>query len=404
MFFPDVNEAQNIFDLREMAKRKIPKWLFEFVDRGTEEEVALANNRSAFERIQLNPRILVDVSGRSLSTTVFGKEHKLPIANAPTGAAGVMCYDGEVVLAQAAKEAGVPFSLGTGSITSMERIAGEVGGTLWMQLYMWADRSLSHQMIRRAAGNGFEALLVTVDGVVAGNREYNRRNGYKVPFQYTRKNTLDVLTHPRWLLGTLMRFYLNGGMPHRVNYPDQFKGKITADYGGNHLTRTDSLNWDDLKALRDVWPNKLVVKGLLHPDDAEKSLEYGVDGIIVSNHGGRNCDAAPASIEMLPEIVKAVGHKTTIMLDSGVRRGSDVVKALALGAKMVLLGRGPLYGTAAGGYAGAKRFFDLYRGEISRALAQIGCNRISEITREHIRMPQDAAPQPAPPVSQRAAA
>ena len=171
MFFPNVDDAQNIFDLREMAKQRIPKWLFEFVDRGTEEEIALRNNREAFERIKFLPRMLVDVSERALETTLFGKTHKMPIGIAPTGAAGMMWYKGELELARAARDSGVPFSLATGSITSMEEIAGEVGGTLWMQLYMWADRRLSHQLVKRAEKAGFEALLVTVDGAVAGNRE-----------------------------------------------------------------------------------------------------------------------------------------------------------------------------------------------------------------------------------------
>jgi (S)-mandelate dehydrogenase len=385
MIFPKVEDAQNIFDLRDMAKRRLPKWLFEFVDRGTEDEVALRNNREAFERIQFRPRMLVDVSGRKLDTTLYGKEHKMPIGIAPTGAAGMMWYKGELALARAAKAAGIPFSLATGSITSMEEISGEVGGTLWMQLYMWADRKLSHQLVRRASAAGFEALLVTVDGAVAGNREYNRRNGFSVPFKYNSKNTLDVVSHPRWMLGTLGRYIASGGLPERVNFPDELKGKITTAYGGNKETRSDSLNWDDLKALRDIWPGKLLVKGLLHPDDAAKSVEHGADGVIVSNHGGRNCDAAPSPIEVLPDIVKAVGHKTTIVFDSGVRRGSDVVKALALGAKMVLIGRSTLYGTAAAGEAGAARALDIYRGEISRGLANISCNKVSEIGPHHIQ-------------------
>jgi isopentenyl diphosphate isomerase/L-lactate dehydrogenase-like FMN-dependent dehydrogenase len=379
-----MEDAHNIFDLRDMAKRRLPKWLFEFVDRGTEEEVALRNNREAFERIKLVPRMLVDVSGRKLDTTVFDKEFKMPIGIAPTGAAGMMWYRGELELARAAKAAGIPFSLATGSITSMEQVAGEVGGTLWMQLYMWADRRLSHQVVRRAAAAGFEALLVTVDGVVAGNREYNKRNGFSVPFKYNSRNTVDVLSHPRWMLGVLGRYIANGGMPTRANFPAELSGKITTAYGGDKNTRSDSLSWDDLKALRDIWPGKLLVKGLLHPDDAERALEYGANGIIVSNHGGRNCDAAPSPIEVLPDIVKAVGDRTTILFDSGVRRGSDVVKALALGAKMVLIGRSTLYGTAAGGEAGARRALEIYRGEISRSMAQIMCNKISEIGPQHV--------------------
>jgi (S)-mandelate dehydrogenase len=396
-----VEDALNIFDLREIAKRRLPKWLFEFVDRGTEEEVALRNNREVFERIKLLPRMLVDVSGRELDTTIFGKEHKMPIGIAPTGAAGMMWYKGELELARAAKAAGIPFSLATGSITPMEQVAAEVGGTLWMQLYMWADRSLSHQVVRRAAKAGFEALLVTVDGVVAGNREYNRRNGFQIPFKYNSRNTTDVLMHPRWMLNVLARYIAHGGMPTRANFPKELQTNITREYGGDKRTRSDSLCWDDLKALRDIWPNKLVVKGILHPDDAEKCLEYGADGISVSNHGGRNCDAAPSPIEVLPDIVKAVGDRTTILFDSGIRRGSDVVKALALGAKMVLIGRSTLYGTAAAGEAGAKRALDIYRGEISRSMAQIACNKVSEIGRQHValqhellteRQMQEAAP------------
>jgi isopentenyl diphosphate isomerase/L-lactate dehydrogenase-like FMN-dependent dehydrogenase len=310
----------------------------------------------------------------------------MPIGIAPTGAAGMMWYQGELELARAAKAAGVPFSLATGSITSMEKISGEVGGTLWMQLYMWADRRLSHQLVKRASAAGFEALLVTVDGAVAGNREYNRRNGFSIPFKYNSKNTTDVLMHPGWMIRVLGRYIANGGMPQRVNFPAELQQKITTAYGGNKETRSDSLNWDDLKALRDIWPGKLLVKGLLHPDDASKSLEYGADGIIVSNHGGRNCDMAPSPIEVLPAIVKAVGDRTTIIMDSGIRRGSDVVKALALGAKFCLVGRSTLYGTAAAGEAGAARALDIYRGEISRSMAQVSCNRISEIGPQHVWM------------------
>jgi isopentenyl diphosphate isomerase/L-lactate dehydrogenase-like FMN-dependent dehydrogenase len=361
--------------------------LFEFVDRGTEDEVALRDNREAFERIKFLPRMLVDVSGRNPETQLFGKTHKMPIGIAPTGAAGMMWYHGELELARAAKDAGVPFSLATGSITSMETIAEKVGGTLWMQLYMWADRRLSHQLVKRAEAAGFEALLVTVDGAVAGNREYNKRNGFSVPFKYNSKNTADVLMHPRWMLGTLGRYIVNGGMPQRVNFPKELQGSITTAYGGNKETRADSLSWDDLKALRDIWPHKLLVKGLLHPDDAERSVEYGADGVIVSNHGGRNCDAAPSPIDVLPDIVRAVGDRTTVVFDSGVRRGSDVVKALALGAKFVLVGRSTLYGTAVAGYDGAKRALDIYRGEISRAMANVSCNRIEEIGPQHVALP-----------------
>ena len=404
MPFANVDDAQNIFDLREMAKRRLPRWLFEWLDRGTEDEVALRGNREAFEGIRLVPRSLVNVSGRSLETTLFGKTHKLPIGIAPTGAAGLLRYQGELDVARAARDAGIPFSLATGSITSMEKIAGEAGGTLWMQLYMWPDRELSLDLVRRARSSGFEALLVTVDGVVDGNREYNKRNGFTVPFRYNRKNALDVLAHPGWLVNVLLRYLANGGMPRRENYPEVLRRtKITTGYANSEATKTDSLDWDDLKALRDAWPGKLLVKGILHPDDAERCVEHGADGVVISNHGGRNCDVAPAPIEVLPQIVAAVGHKTTVIMDSGIRRGTDVVKALALGAKMVLIGRSTLYGVVAAGEAGARRALDIYRSEIGRTMAQIGCNSIDEIDASRVLgSPGEGVHRGAPPLQKTA--
>jgi (S)-mandelate dehydrogenase len=217
-----------------------------------------------------------------------------------------------------------------------------------------------------------------------------------VPFKYNRKNTTDVLMHPGWMIRVLGRYLANGGMPTRVNFPAELQTKITREYGGNKETRADSLNWDDLKALRDIWPGKLLVKGLLHPDDASKSVDLGADGVIVSNHGGRNCDAAPSPIDVLADIVKAVGDRTTVLMDSGVRRGSDVVKALALGAKMVLIGRSTLYGTAAAGERGAKRALDIYRGEMSRGMAQISCNTVAEIGPQHVMVESGWRDLPAP--------
>ena len=377
-----VDDAYNIFDLRDKARARVPKWLFEFVDRGTEDEVALRNNREAFERIKLKPRVLKDVSGRDPSISLFGKTHKLPIAIAPTGAAGMLWYEGELALARAAKAAGIPFTLATGSITSMERVAAEVGGTLWMQLYMFADRKMSLELVKRAADAGFEALLVTVDTAVSGNREYNHRNGFSVPFAYNSRNTLDVLTHPRWLCSVLLHYLLTTGMPNRENFPEALRKKITSGFGEQKAARNDSLNWDDMKMLRDHWPGKLLAKGILHPDDARLAVANGADGVVVSNHGGRCLDATMAPIDALPEIVAAVGDRATVIMDSGIRRGSDVVKALALGAKAVLIGRSTLYGTAAAGEAGAARAIQIYREEIGRVMALCGCTSVEQLTRE----------------------
>jgi len=380
--------AYNIFDLREIAQRRLPKGIFEFVDRGSEDEVALRNNRSAFDRIKLKPRTLVDVSGRSQEITLFGHKHKMPIAIAPTGTAGLMWYHGEIELARAAAAAGIPFTLATGSMTAMETVAEQAGGRLWFQLYMWPDRSLSHKLVERAKAAGYEALVVTVDGAVSGNREYNLRNGFTIPFSFGRRNVTDVLMHPRWLLGVLTRYLLTTGMPRYENYPSELRNRITAQPMGRSMMKNDSLNWDDLRALRKMWPHTLIVKGILHPQDAVLAADCGADGVIVSNHGGRNLDSSMAPIEVLPEIVDAAGKRITVIVDSGFRRGSDVVKALALGAKAVLIGRPTLYGTAAGGEAGAARAIAIFREEIDRVLALLGCRSVAELGQDCLVLPE----------------
>jgi isopentenyl diphosphate isomerase/L-lactate dehydrogenase-like FMN-dependent dehydrogenase len=382
--------AYNIADLREMALRRVPKGMFEFVDRGTEDEVALRNNRAAFERIKLRPRTLVDVSGRSQEVTLFGNKQKMPIAIAPTGTAGLMWHEGEIALARAAAEAGIPFTLATGSMTAMEKVAEQAGGRLWFQLYLWPDRSLSHKLVERAKAAGYEALVVTVDGAVSGNREYNLRNGFTIPFSFGRRNVTDVLMHPRWLSGVLARYVLTTGMPRYENYPSELKHRITARPMGKSMLRNDSLNWDDLRALRKMWPHALIVKGILHPQDAVLAADCGADAVIVSNHGGRNLDSSMAPLEALPEVVDAAGKRITVMVDSGFRRGSDVVKALALGAKAVLIGRPTLYGTAAGGEAGAARAIAIFREEIDRVLALLGCQNVAELGHDYLVLPPAA--------------
>jgi L-lactate dehydrogenase (cytochrome)/(S)-mandelate dehydrogenase len=382
-----VAKAYNIFDLRKMALKRVPKGLFEFVDRGTEDEVSLRNNRAVFERIRLKPRVLAGVSNRTQEITLFGKTHKMPIVIAPTGTAGLMWYEGEIALARAAAEAGIPFTLATGSMTAMEKVAQEAGGTLWFQLYMWPDRSLSHKLVERARAAGYEALVVTVDGVVPGNREYNLRNGFTIPFTFTRGNITDVLLHPRWLFGVLVRYLLTTGMPRYQNYPTDVRYRITAGPMGRSSMRNDSINWDDLRALRKLWPHRLLVKGLLHPQDAVTAADCGADGVIVSNHGGRNLDTAISPIEVLPEVVDAVGRRVAVLVDSGFRRGTDVVKALAMGAHAVMIGRSTLYGVAAGGEEGARRAIALFRGEIDRVIALLGCNRVAELSAEHLHAP-----------------
>ena len=375
----DKLKAYNIFDLRDQALKRVPKGLFEFCDRGTEDEVSLRNNRAVFDRIRFKPRTLVDVSKRSLETTIFGNKHKMPMVIAPTGTAGLMWFEGELALARAAKEAGIPFTLATGSMTAMERVANEVGGELWFQLYLWPERRYSHELVERAKVAGFKALVMTVDGASAGNREYNIRNGFTIPFTYSRRAVVDMLRHPRWLASVMLRYLMTTGMPVYRNYPAELMAKLTAGPMGRSSLRTDSLNWSDLDALRKLWPGKLIVKGILDPEDALKAVEHGADGIDVSNHGGRNLDGIISPIEVLPQIVEAVGKRATVFCDSGFRRGSDVVKALALGADAVMVGRSTLYGVAVGGYEGAARALEIYREEIRRVMALLGVNSLSEL-------------------------
>ncbi len=297
--------AYNIADLREMARRRLPKGIFEFVDRGAEDEVSLRNNRAAFERIKLMPRVLVDVSQRSQEITLFGQRQKMPIAIAPTGAAGIMWHEGEIAVARAAAAAGIPFTLATGSMTAMEKVVAQAGGRLWFQLYMYADRSLSHQIAERAKAAGFEALIVTVDSPVFSNREYNLRNNFTMPMSYTVRNVTDVLTHPRWLAGVLMRYLLTTGMPRYENYPSEVKARITAQPMGRALKLNDSLTWDDVRVLRKLWPRTLMVKGLLHPQDAVFAADCGAD--VVTIQCNWFCDPSEEAVFLAPlEIVSGV--------------------------------------------------------------------------------------------------
>jgi isopentenyl diphosphate isomerase/L-lactate dehydrogenase-like FMN-dependent dehydrogenase len=377
-------------DLREAARRRLPRGLFEFMDRGNEDEVAMRENRAALERIKLRPRVLVDVSKRSQEITLFGQRQKMPIIVAPTGSAGLAWYEGEIALARAAAAFGVPFTLAAGSMTALERLPAEAGGTLWFQFYMWPDRSLSHQLIARARDAGFEALVFTVDTPVAPGREYNLRNGFTIPFRFTRRNVTDVLMHPRWLLGVLGRYLVTTGMPRYMNFPPHTQTRITSLPMGRSTALNDTVTWDDVRELRKLWPRKLILKGIQHPRDAVLAADCGADAVVLSNHGGRVLDASGAPILALPEVVDAVKKRITVIVDSGFRRGADVVKALALGADAVMVGRAPLHGTASAGEAGARRALQIYRDEIDRVLALLGCPGVAGLTPEHVIMPPGA--------------
>jgi (S)-mandelate dehydrogenase len=384
-----LDRCYNIADLRRVAEKRLPKGVFDYIDKGTEDMTSLAGNRGAFADIKLLNKVVTDISNVQLESQIFGKPASLPMAIAPTGTAGIAWYEGEFELAKAAAAAGVPFTLATGSNTPMEKLANEAGGRLWMQLYMWKEKDLSDDLVKRAARNGFEALLWTVDIGHGSNREHNLRNGFSTPYVLNTRSVIDMLRHPTWL-GTVMgRYFMNGGMPKHVNYPPGYQMPITGNVaklrstGKNPITRrADMVSWDDVDRLRDIFPGKLLIKGVMRPDDAEKAIEHGVDGIVVSNHGGRNMDSAPPTIAVLPGIVKAVGGRMTVIVDSGVRRGSDIVKCLALGADAVLAGRATLYGTAAGGEAGAVKAINILKDEMKRTMAYVGTQRTADISQD----------------------
>ena len=379
-------KALNIEDLRRMAKRRLTKALFEFIDRGSEDDIALRHNRAALERIKLMPRVLNDVSGRNQSITLFGKSQALPLVIGPTGPAGYVWYRGETELARAAAKANIPFTLATTSNTAMEDILAVGGGTQWYQLYVWSDMEASLTSVDRAREAGFEALVVTVDSTVPYNREFDIRNGVTFPVRITPRNLVDTLIHPRWMFGTMGRYVLaEGHMPRYVNIqiPDDL---APAEMRG-WLTKNDTLNWDFLRRIRDMWPRTLIVKGVLHPDDAGMAADCGADGVIVSNHGGIANDGGIAPIDALPAVVAAAGERLTIIVDSGFRRGSDVLKGLALGADAVIIGRATLYGVSAAGEPGATRALEILAAEIHRTMGVMGLTDIKSITRDHVVLP-----------------
>ena len=379
-----IDSCYNIADLREVARKRLPKGVFQYLDLGTEDLVALRNNRYFLDQMKLLNKVLVDVSAIDTSVEIFGKKTSLPMAVAPTGIAGLTWYEGELELAKAAAKAGVPFTLATGSNTAMEKIAGEAGGRNWFQLYMWREKELSYEVVRRAHRAGFEALIWTVDIGLGANREHNKRNGFNTPYKFNMKSVVDMLLHPEWMATVMGRYMTTTGMPKHANYPPQFQQSITGKVSETKALRADQVSFDDVNRLRDIWPGKLIIKGIMRPDDAEKCVERGADGIVVSNHGGRNMDSAPSTLDVLPGIVKAVGDKTTVIVDSGVRRGSDLVKCLALGAKIALTGRATLYGVGAGGQAGAGKALAILKDELRRTMSYVGCAKTGEINGDAI--------------------
>src|SRR3954463_7412839 len=374
-------DAVNIEDLRRLAKRRLPRAIFDFFDGGAEDETTLRDNRAAFERVRLLPKVLVDVSSVDLKTELLGKTASMPLAIAPTGGISAGRAGAELILARAAKAFGVPFTMATPSAFSIERVAEEVGGRLWFQLYAVRDQEFRKSLVSRAKSAGYEAILVTVDLPVSGKRERDPRNGFVTPYKPSWRNSRDVIFKPAWVLEVLRH-----GLPGMANLEGyQFSAPAGTDIVTAVGREMDAgLDWEYIKRLREQWPGKLLLKGVERPDDAERAVAVGCDGVVVSNHGGRQLDGAAPTLEALPEIARRVGSKLTVLLDGGVRRGVDIVKARALGAQGVLTGRATLFGAMAGAEPGARRALEILQTELVRAMQLCGVRSMGEIREDLI--------------------
>ncbi len=378
----DLNHAVNIEDLRRLAQRRLPRAIFDFFDGGAEDEVTLRENRAAFERVRLLPKVLVNVARVDPATQILGNESSLPLAIGPTGGIGAGRPGADLMLARTARAFGVPYTLATPATASIEEIAAVVPEVRrWFQLYVVRDREFREKLVRRARDAGYEALLVTVDLAVSGKRERDPRNGFVTPYKPNWRNSRDVLTRPAWLID-IMR----SGLPTMANFEGyKFSSTKVTDIATAVGREMDAaFDWDELKRLRELWPRKLLLKGVQRPDDAERAAALGCDGVVVSNHGGRQLDGAAATLDALPHVASAVGKKITVLLDGGVRRGVDILKARALGAQAVLLGRATLFGVMAAGEPGARRALEILASELERAMKLCGARTLDEIGPELI--------------------
>ncbi len=375
----DTLGAYNIDDLRRKAKKRLPRGIFEYVDRGAEDEIALRHNTQIYRTLKIKNRVLMDVSNRTTKTEIFGQKFTMPFGISPTASAGLVCEGGEVGLARAAARMGVPCTAATSALTPMEEIYEAGNGNIWFQLYMWTDMDLTMRFVERVKATGFETMLITVDGPVPSNREYNYRNGFAMPLRYSPRLIAQIGANPSWCIRVLAPQYLKRGHFRKVNNPPELASKLTQIAVETAYTKPAAQNWDDIKRIRDTWPGNLLVKGLQSAEDAAIAVGLGLQGVVLSNHGGRYLDSAPAPLEVLPEVRAAVGNKIKILIDSGARRGSDIVKAIALGADMVMSGRPTLYGSAVAGEAGSYRALEIFQTEMNRVMAQIGVNRIDEL-------------------------
>ena len=372
--------ALSIADLRLLARRRLPRAVFDFIDGGAGDEVTLRDNEAAFRDWVLLPRVAVDVSRRSMHTTIAGNRSALPLMLAPTGLAGFFWPSGEMAAASAAAAAGIPFCLSTNSVASIEAVAKAVpDGERWFQLYFLKDRDWMHALVERARDSGYRVLCITLDLAVQGRRERDVRNAFTMPLRPRAATIFDLARRPRWLAGVL------SSPPGLGNFEAADRRHFTSVAQHVASLFDPSVTWDDVARLRELWPGPVVIKGVLHPADARKAVEIGAQAIMVSNHGGRQLDHVQAPISALPGIVAAVGGRAGIILDGGVRRGTDILMALALGASSCSIGRPFLWGLAAAGQDGVARAITILHDELDNAMTLLGTAKIGDITAAHVQ-------------------
>jgi isopentenyl diphosphate isomerase/L-lactate dehydrogenase-like FMN-dependent dehydrogenase len=385
-----VNPAslQNIDDLAQLARRRIPANLYDFIDRGAEDEVTTRMNGESMRNLLFRQRVGIDVSKRDISTTLFGVKLAMPLGIAVTAMSGLIAHDGERHLARAAAAAGVPYMLGTANLAGPADLMPICGELLWRQVYIPKRRAILDHYVDRAEACGVRVLVVTLDSPVMGNREYLRR-GAMTSGRLSLDTVRSALGAPHWCVNTLLRYLVQGGLPDIADLPpgdDSIpqSGFFFGKYSG--IPTADDFDWDDVRALRRRWGGVLVLKGVSCAEDAQIALDCGADGLIVSNHGGRSLDGSLPTMQALREVVDAAGKRAPVMVDGGFRRGADVVKAIALGAAAVFVGRATLFGLAAGGGPGAARALEIFREEIDRTLALVGCRSLAELGRHNLAL------------------
>ena len=379
------SRAVSIDDLRELARRRVPRIVFNYIDGGADGEWTLRQNRRAFDTITFRPYQAVAVPACDLRSRVLGTELSMPLLLAPVGYLRVMHPDGEIAAAQAAGRAGVGFILSTVSGHRLEDVKAASTAQVWYQLYLTGGRAAAENAMRRAMDVGYTVLVITIDSTVIGHRERELRDGIeqllrgniwsKIPF------TPQVLTRPRWLI----RFLLDGGLPDMPNIVSPETGVLRVRDAHTAMKR-EAFSWDDIQWIRALWKGPIVIKGVLSADDAKRSLDHGAAAVVVSNHGGRQLDGVPASLQVLPEVVAAVRDQAEVLMDSGIRRGSDIVKAICLGARAVLCGRAFAYGLAAGGEAGVTLAIEMLRSELERSLKLLGCRSVDALNESYVQI------------------